>query len=38
MRDPKSKTGDVYDFAGWQQDGLQRCNADKLSALEVLKP
>ena len=37
MADPASVTRDVFDFAGAAQDANDRCNADKASALEVLK-
>ncbi|KKD57566.1 hypothetical protein VM57_03930 [Stenotrophomonas maltophilia] len=37
MADPTTTTYDLYRFGGNAEDGLQRCNADKASALEVLK-
>lgn len=37
MADPTTTTYDLYRFGGNAEDGLLRCNADKVSALEVLK-
>ncbi len=37
MADPTTTTYDLYRFGGNAEDGLLRCNADKASALEVLK-
>ncbi len=37
MADPTTTTYDLYRFGGNAEDGLMRCNADKASALEVIK-
>lgn len=37
MADPTSTTFHLYLFSGHAEDAVQRCNADKASALEVLK-
>lgn len=37
MADPTTTTYDLYRFGGNAEDALQRCNADKRSALTIIK-